>query len=321
MDCLALQLTVRRCGMKKKFSALMALIIACAALAITAAAEESYEYDLYTDITGEAVYDGTEALYDRSSSDGFADEYYRVIDMAGLLGYEESEELLAKLDEVSVRQKFDLIVVTTDSIDGKTPEAFADDVYDECKFGYGENHDGALLLISMEDRDWYISTCGYGLTALTDYGIQRVGDAMLSDLSSGDYAAAFDTFADECDRLVTRARNGNPLDIDSDDNSDDTEPGGPPSILWLFISLGIGFIVALIVVAVMKSKLRTVRSQAAADSYVKNDSMQLTAQNDIFLYRNVSRTERPRDNDNSGGGSSSHTSSSGATHGGGGGKF
>ena len=50
--------------------------------------------------------------------------------------------------------------------------------------------------------------------------------------------------------------------------------------------------------------------------------MKLTNSRELFLYRDVHRTEHveAKDSDSSGG-SSTHTSSSGTTHGGGGGSF
>ena len=52
------------------------------------------------------------------------------------------------------------------------------------------------------------------------------------------------------------------------------------------------------------------------------NSMNLTNSRELFLYRDVHRTERPKESSSSdSGGSSTHTSSSGTTHGGGGGSF
>ena len=68
----------------------------------------------------------------------------------------------------------------------------------------------------------------------------------------------------------------------------------------------------------MKSQLKTVRKQAAAANYERKVSMQLTAQQDLFLYSKVDQVEKSEKNSSE---SSTHTSSSGTTHGGGGGKF
>ena len=178
-----------------------------------------------------------------------------------------------------------------------------------------EDEDGVLLLVSIGDRKWHISTCGYGITAFTDAGIQYLGEQMTPDMADGDYAAAFHTFIQWADAYVTAAREGHPYDVDN-------MPHEPLSILYLCLALVIGLVTALIVTGVMKSRLKSVAPQRDATSYVRQGSMKLTNQRDLYLYREVHRTERPKESSSSdSGGSSTHTSSSGSTHGGGGGSF
>mgnify|MGYP004477465591 CR=1 FL=1 len=246
------------------------------------------------------------------AADGFADEYYRVNDLADLLTDSEKAALLQKLDEISLRQKMDVTVATVNDLDGySTATEYADVVYEYCNFGYGADKDGLLLLISMEDRDWAISTCGYGITAFTDAGIEYIGKQIKSDLSDGNYAAAFDTYANLCDEFITQARSGSPFDRGN-------LPREPLSMIWIPISIVIGVVLALIIVGSMKGKLKTVRTQAAANSYLKKGSLAITESSDLFLYHTVDRKKREKDNDS---GSGTHTSSSGTTHGGGSGKF
>lgn len=96
---------------------------------------------------------------------------------------DEETELLSKLDEISERQKCDVAVVTVEGLEGKTPEAYADDFYDYNGYGYGEERDGIIFLISMEERKWQISTCGFGITAFTDAGQEYMADPVeVSDL-------------------------------------------------------------------------------------------------------------------------------------------
>ena len=248
----------------------------------------------------------------------FADLYYRMNDGAEVLTEDEDNELEASLEELSVRQSFDVVIATIDSLDGEgytSMEEYADDLYDYCQFGYGANRDGVLLLISKGDRKWHISTCGYGITAFTDAGIQYLGQQMTPDMADGDYATAFRTFIRWTDAYVTAAREGHPYDVNN-------MPHEPLSILYLGLALVIGLVTALIVTGVMKSQLKSVAPQPDASSYVRQGSMRLTNQRDHFLYRDVHRTERPKASDSSdSGGSSTHTSSSGTTHGGGGGSF
>ena len=242
----------------------------------------------------------------------------RVVDMAELLSDSDKTALLSKLDEISERQKLDIVVLTVNTLDGKTPRDYADDFYDYNGYGFGENKDGILLLVSMEDRDWWISTTGYGITALTDAGIEYISEKFLSDLSDGDYAQAFTTYAELCDQFITQAKTGEPYDIGN-------MPKEPFNVAWnILVAFVIGLVVAFVVTNIMKKQLKTVQLKSEANNYVKSNSMIVTENRDLFLYNQVSRRARPKETDNrsgSSGGSSTHTSSSGSSHGGGGGKF
>lgn len=250
-----------------------------------------------------------------AESDGFADEYYRVSDMAGLLTDSEKETLIAKLDEISVRQKMDIVVVTAWNSDNYPVVEYAETLYEECKFGYGEAKDGILLFISLNQRDWYIATHGYGITAFTDAGIEYIGEKITPYMSEDEWFEAFDKYADLCDSFITQARSDAPYDKGN-------LPREALSLVWIPISFVIGFVIAMVVVGSMKSQLKSVRRQTAANNYVRNGSMNISEQREMFLYNTVTKTAKPTSSNNGGsGGSSTHKSSSGSTFGGGGGKF
>ena len=232
-----------------------------------------------------------------------------LVDGADLLTENEESELLSKLEKISNDQQMDVVIVTAADLNGDTPRDYADDFYDfNC---YAE--DGVLLLISIEDSDWYISTSGYGITAFTDAGIDYMAEQFLADLSNGDYYEAFVTYADFCDEFIDLAKSGDPFDVEDLPKEDFNY------IRSLLVSLGIGLVAALIITGKMKGKLKTVRQQAEAADYVKMGSMKVTQSRDLFLYKHIDRHAKPQES--SSGGSSTHTSSSGRTHGGGGGKF
>ena len=187
--------------------------------------------------------------------------------------------------------------------------------------GYGAGRDGVLLLISMEYRDWAISTCGRGQEVFTDYGLDRIRDAIVPYLSQGQYYSAFERFLDMTQDYLYEAEVNTPYDTNNRPGEEIVQEREETN--WLTVVLGcliVGLAAALIVTGVMKSKLKSVRPQADARQYAGN--FDVTLANDLFLYRTVSRTARPERNSSSGGGGSSrHTSSSGRSHGGSSGKF
>lgn len=243
----------------------------------------------------------------------------RLVDTADLLTDDEESDLSDRLDEISERQKVDIVVVTVESMDGESAEVYADDFFDYNGYGFGKERNGILLLVSMGERDWYISTTGYGITAVTDAGREYISDIFVEDLSAGNYATAFTSFAELCDDFITQAKTGEPYDIDNLPK----EPFLPvENLLVAFVT---AFIIALIATGIMRVQLKTVYSQSKADDYIEQGSMQLTKKNDLFLYSHIDRRKRVENNStkssDSPGGSKTHTSSSGTTHGGGGGKF
>lgn len=280
----------------------------------------------------------------------------RLVDNADLLSESEKTKLLEELDEASEKLEYDIVIVTVDTLGGKTLKQYAEDFFDYNGYGYGETYDGVILLISMESRDWYVSTSGAGEYSISSDNISFIGDFIFAYLSMGEYYDAFSSFVDLCEHFITAAGYSSDISDGSGTVTDNTEDffeygtdddtvsdkveglfdkffgnasdgeREPLSLIAIPICLAIGLVVALIVVAVMRSKLKSVRRQAGANNYVKENSMVLTAEGDRYLYRHVDRVAKPKDDDDDfhGGSRSSggfHTSSSGRSHGGGGGKF
>lgn len=239
----------------------------------------------------------------------------KVVDNASLLTDSQEQELEDKLSELADRYDCDVVIVTADTIDGKTPMAYADDYFDYNDYGIGSGRDGVLFLLSMEDRDWWISTTGEGIDIFTDYGIQFIGGEMLPDLSDGNYYEAFCTFAELSDDFMKQAQDGRPYDTNNKYKT------AGDKIKIVLISAGIGIVAALIVTLSLKGQLKSVKPNNQAKDYIRQGSMKLTSSRDVFLYKNVDRTVRQSSGSSGSGGSSTHTSSSGASHGGGGGKF
>lgn len=248
-----------------------------------------------------------------------------VIDDGALLTEQEEAVLSEKAASLRDTYGMDFVILTNFSLGGKTPEEFADDYYDES--GYGD--DGILFLLSMEYRDWYISTCCNGIYALTDYGIQSVAEEALPYLGEGRYFDGFYVYLDALAPYLDAYADGAPIDGNAN-ISGDFYTGTQEEVIYyqeapsfgrlLLTSLPIGLIVATVAVLIMRFTMNTKRRQSAASVYMKDNSFYLRRCQDLFLYSNVSKTRR-QESSSSGGGSSVHHSSSGRSHGGGGGKF
>lgn len=233
----------------------------------------------------------------------------RLVDDADLLTSQEEQYLRNRLNEISDQYNLDVVIVTIESLYGESAQSYADDYYDY----NGYRPDGILLLVSIQDRYWAISTTGYGITAFTDAGLAYLEDQFIDDLSDGAYSDAFQTFAQTCEELIIQAQSGRPYDVGN-------LPKAPfQPVKSLLISLLIGLVAALIVTGIMAGQLKTVRPKGSATDYVRSGSMELTRSADLFLYRRVDRQRRQTSN--SSGGSSVHTGSSGRSHGGRSGRF
>ena len=237
----------------------------------------------------------------------------RVVDEADVLTEAEESSLSEQLNDISSRHGMDVAVVTEPNLgDYSSVEAYADDYYDS----NGYAGDGILLLVSMQERKWHMTTKGFGITAFTDAGLDYVSAQFQGKLSDGDYAGAFQVFAKTCDKFITQAEKGDAYDVGN-------MPKKSMSPLWILVSLAVGVIIAFVVTSSMRASLSSVALRKTASDYVKRDSLRLTRSRDIYLYQEITRTERPKESEGSGGdgGSSTHTSSSGSTHGGSSGSF
>lgn len=233
----------------------------------------------------------------------------RLVDEADIFTDAEEAELVGMLDKLSTECTFDIVVVTVDSLDGEGAEDYADDYFNYNGYGMGENYDGALLLISMEDRQWHISTCGYGIAALSDNDLYQIEEEMVPYLSSGEYVEAIENYAWICAGYVQEAKEAGVV-------YDETASEGMGVFSALVSSLVIGFLLAFIPMLVMKSKMKSVKMRNEAADYMDRESRKITRSHDRFLYHTINKVYTPKEEH-----SSIHTSSSGRSHGGRGGGF
>jgi len=242
----------------------------------------------------------------------------RFIDEVGVLSEAQATELAAMLDEISIRQNFDVVVAVTNSMDTNNPRLYAADFYEQQGFGFGQSLDGIILMIALEpQRNFAVVTTGYGQYAFTNDGMIFLEDLFLPDLRNDRFFEAFTAYANAVDDFVTRARAGDRFDTR---NIPLTPEQRSEARIWaVVISVGLAAIIAGAVVASWTRQLKSVKSRDFACDYVRKGSFALTMQRDIFLYRNIRRI--PRQQNNGGGGRGGFSSSSGRSFSGRSGRF
>lgn len=263
-------------------------------------------------------------------------------DNAKLVSEDEAIILNEDLIQKSNTLNFDIVIVTTNDLQGKTARDFCDDWYDYNHYGLDEVNSGICLLRYIKDDqsdyELWISTTGEGIWMFSDREIDEQIDLIADNIIAGNYNAAFTSFAENAYNHVTKCmeykknhiteddhynNNYNPYDQPFHDPYYDYHPGKEPLkteekvIICLIISATVGLVFALIMIGVYKSQLKSVSKAHSADGYVKRGSFALTHNRDIFLYKNVSKTAIPKSSSGSGH-SSTHIGSSGISHGGGG---
>ena len=216
----------------------------------------------------------------------------QVLDYAILMSTEETVSLADRFSGFRDAYGLDIVILTVPNLMNTPIDQFADDFYDNN--GYGE--DGILFLLDMGSRQWYISTSGAAIDMLSDRDLEKIESKVVPFFSEGRYYDGFRKFLDILPGY---------LEAESE--------GG----INLFLSLGIGALISGIVLLVMRGTMNTKNPQRSAEAYTVEGSCHLRLHQDLFLYSNVSKREKPKTNS----GSTTHRSSSGRSHGGRGGSF
>lgn len=236
----------------------------------------------------------------------------KVHDNAGLFTSGQISAWEDRIAQILSEEQFDVVLVTENSIGSYSPQDYAADFYDYGGYGYGEDHDGILLLLvvggGVGNRDFYMLTTGRGEEVFSQYVLYDIEDDILPALKRSNFVSAVDTFLKDVQSRLVRAHPKSPA-----------QRAREKLPLLLIAGLAVGLIASLS----MKAKMRTVRRKQDAMSYVKKDSFRLTRSQDIYLYTSTTRQRIVEPSRSGGGGGSGggFHGSSGTHHGGHGGKF
>ena len=265
------------------------------------------------------------------AAEGVSDKQ-RVYDQADLFDHQEERELESKISNLQEMMDMGLAVVTIEENSGSARE-YADDFYESYDVGFGDDHDGALFLIDMENGELWISTEGKMIRYLTDDRIDKILDNAIEYAYDGAFYESAYAFLEDAEQFYNAG-------IPSDQYNYDTETGKVDrykSIQWY------EFLIALVVAAavgggavlavVHEYGMKNDGSRMSANfrlSYRRDSAFTLgNVLADVLLNSYVTRTVIRAQNNSASGGSgrtgggrsSTHRSGSGRVHGGGGRKF
>lgn len=224
-----------------------------------------------------------------------------ITDSAGLLTQSEADELESMAQSVSQQYGCGVYVVTVDDytdIDTRGAYEAAYSIYHQYSLGEGADRSGALLLLSMRERDW--ATFFYGPTAeyaFDAYGQEKLEDAYLGYFRDNDWYGGFSGYIGECGRYLELAAQGSPVRASK--------------LVPILIVVAIACLIAGIVCGILCGKMKSVSKKTEAGSYISAAGLKLTLQEDQYTHTSTSQRKIE---------SSSSSSSSSESGGGGSGR-
>ncbi len=245
------------------------------------------------------------------------DEY--LYDYAGLISTTDEERLRDELKELSLTSGWDVAAVLIDDNMGLSSAAYADEFYEQNGFA----DDGILMLINMDDREVWLSTCGEAITYFTDGIIDDMTLELVEPLADGNYVEAVSLYLLLAEEVMTAPAQGHtqsmepkPSPVQPSPKSKLAETAGIAAVVAAIT----GGIVALVMALMHKSLPNKTQNTI---HYVSGGRVHLNINRDIFVNSTLRKT-KIQQNPPSSGGSHSHSSvhrTSGRSHGGGGRKF
>lgn len=128
-----------------------------------------------------------------------------VVDDAGVLTEEEVSEFNDFFAKLSNWKNADIVALIIESVADygyEELEEFADDVYDSYDFGRGEDYDGVILCIAVEDDDWYLASFGGCSEKMDSEILSQVGEEVELFCDDGDYNDALMAYAVDCNAYL-----------------------------------------------------------------------------------------------------------------------
>lgn len=229
------------------------------------------------------------------------DDTHHIIDEAALLNASERMELDMIAAQISEAYGCGIYIMTVDDFRdyGYGNDVFTTtwNIYHDRSLGWGNERQGMILLLSMDDRDF--ATFFYGKDvehAFDAYGQEALEEHFLDNFASNDWYGGFLDYLNTSEKFLSSAAEGDPVR---------ESKAGMYAVVIL-----ISCVISLIVTLVIRSQMNNAKLQHNAASYIAADGLQLTHRNDRFLH--ITRTRRKIQTSSDSSGSRSHSGGGGS---------
>lgn len=205
-----------------------------------------------------------------------------VADEAGLLEAYQADVLRDAAQDVSSQYGCGIYMVTVPDFRdfGTDVREAAENYFTRFGYGLGDDRNGVMLFLSMEDRDYALIAHGDGAnTAFTDYGKDVLVERFLDDFRDDDWYWGFMDYVDGCEEFLKAAASGKPIDVGQE---------GSVALTVLMVVL-IPTAIAGISCGVMVSSMKSVAQKATANDYILQSNVQLAVRKERFLNQTVVR--------------------------------
>lgn len=207
-----------------------------------------------------------------------------VFDAADILPYEEWAELEARAADISKRQHCGVYFALVDDY-----TVIADDVYEatyqiyhELELGSGEDRDGIIVLLSMDNRKYAMFVYGeYAEYAFDTYGQDELEGRFLGFFGYDDWYGGITHYLDACDEFLTTADAGDPVRLSYWEYFWEYFPA-----VAILACLPTGSIC----IWLMRG-MKSVRQKKEANAYLTEGGLHLTQQYDRYTHTTETRTK------------------------------
>ena len=160
-----------------------------------------------------------------------------VTDLAGVIGEQKKARLEALCTELEQKTGAQMAIVTVSTLDGKSVEYYAVDLFKQLGIGSKKDNRGVLLLVAPNDRKYRIEV-GYGLEPIiNDARAGDAGRAMVPSLRRGDYGSAVEIGAWQLARYIADDAHVKLSGQPPAAHFQHRNNGGVSRVFWLFVGL------------------------------------------------------------------------------------